>query len=154
MSKVKEINLKKHDLNAFRAEFAGCLILTKDNKILLQKRDKKAFSYPSYISAFGGRIETRETATQAIIRELKEELEIIVTEDEIRFIGAVAEEISDYSELIYEFFWHDKNGILTDKCNEGSQKIFKCYHEVLVNKKLIDDVPWIIKRCIKLGFID
>jgi len=38
MNKVKEINLDKHDLNAFRAEFAGCLILTKNNKILPQNQ--------------------------------------------------------------------------------------------------------------------
>jgi len=103
MKNVKEIDLNKFDLTKFKKKSSGCLILTKDNKILLQERDQ-------YCPLFSWHISTK-------------------------------------------FFWHDKSGILTDKYNEGFQKIFQNYKEVLSNKKLVDDIPWLINKCVDLGYI-
>jgi len=56
-------------------------IILKDGKILLGKRLKKDSFYGLWCT-FGGSIETGETPTQALKRELKEELGIDILEPE------------------------------------------------------------------------
>lgn len=56
-------------------KLAGCVILDKDNKILLLHRNTKKriqWELP------GGKIENKETSEQAAIREIKEELGITI----------------------------------------------------------------------------
>lgn len=150
---IKEIDLSQINYSQFSGFFTGCIILTKNKKILLQKRGDDFYTYPGYLSTFGGKIEDNEQPIDAIIRELKEELEVNVYKDELIFLGAVTEKISGYTELIYEYFWHDKNGILTDVCNEGSQKLFSTYNEILAYPKLLDDITWIINKISKFKVI-
>lgn len=53
----------------------GLLIINKEKQILLQLRDNiDIIPYPNCWSTFGGQIEENETPEDAIIRELKEEL--------------------------------------------------------------------------------
>jgi ADP-ribose pyrophosphatase YjhB (NUDIX family) len=52
------------------------IITTKDNRVLLQKRDNKPnIEYPSCYSLISGYLEECETPLEGIIRELKEEFE-------------------------------------------------------------------------------
>ena len=71
---IKIIDLTKADESSFHKRFVGCLVLTNNNKILLQQRGNDWDRFPGYLATFGGRIELEETAPQALVRELKEEL--------------------------------------------------------------------------------
>ena len=54
---------------------ANAILVTPNDEIIMQQRDNKPeIENPGMISFFGGGIENKETAEQAIIRELKEEL--------------------------------------------------------------------------------
>ena len=53
-------------------------VLLQDNKILLTKRSATSKSYPNKFEFPGGKLEINETHKQALIRELKEELDIEV----------------------------------------------------------------------------
>lgn len=60
---------------------AGAIII-KDKKVLMSRtRGKEIFVNP------GGKLQERETAVQALIRELKEELSIAVEEKDLELFG-------------------------------------------------------------------
>ncbi|EDZ44026.1 MAG: NUDIX domain-containing protein [Rhodobacteraceae bacterium] len=58
------------------AEYA-CAIIIKDGKTLLGRRAHFRAAYPNCWDFIGGKIEAGETAEQALIRELGEEIAII-----------------------------------------------------------------------------
>jgi len=104
MDEIKLVDLAKIKKSGYKDQFVGCVVLTKDNKILLQQRGHDFSTYPDYLCEFGGHIESGEQPTQAIIRELNEELGAFAKENEIISLGAVTEEMSNHTELIYTFF--------------------------------------------------
>ncbi len=64
-------------INSTLNQYAGALLVTPDGKIILQQRDNKpGIMNPGQITTFGGAVEDGETPEQAIIRELKEELDL------------------------------------------------------------------------------
>lgn len=64
-----------------------CLVVEKEGKLLLvQARNRKRYYFP------GGKIDEGETYTQALQRELKEELQISVAEQSFNYIGSVVGE--------------------------------------------------------------
>jgi len=62
---------------------ALAIIQNSQGKILLQHKDKDAPNNPNTWCLFGGGIENDETPTEAIIRELDEELLLKVTEPKL-----------------------------------------------------------------------
>ena len=58
-------------------------ILIKEEKIILTKRAPTVKNFPNYWEFPGGKVEDEETLIQALIRELQEELNIIVNEKSI-----------------------------------------------------------------------
>src|SRR5699024_12823190 len=64
-----------------------CLVVEKEGKLLLvQARNRKRYYFP------GGKIDEGETYTQALQRELKEELQISVEEESFNYIVSVVGE--------------------------------------------------------------
>lgn len=53
-------------------------VLVKDNKVILTKRSSKCKSYPNKFEFPGGKVEKDEGLKEALVRELKEELNIDV----------------------------------------------------------------------------
>ncbi|HLP21710.1 MAG TPA: NUDIX domain-containing protein [Chitinophagales bacterium] len=60
-------------------QVATALIFDRNNKLLIYLRDEKPeIPFPGYWDLFGGRVEEGETPEVALMRELKEELDIDV----------------------------------------------------------------------------
>ena len=61
------------------------VILQLDKKIILQLRDnKKGLVYPDMWGVFGGQVEEEECPSQTAVREIEEELNITLIENEIK----------------------------------------------------------------------
>jgi len=65
----------------------GVLLQTPTGSLLFQERDKNIKRNPGKIAPFGGGIETGETTIECAIRELDEELDLKVTEQDLQKIG-------------------------------------------------------------------
>ena len=152
MPHIIERNPKTLLRDAFQAAYSGAIILTTSNQLLLQQRTETTRSFPGYLAMFGGRIEDKETPTQAIIRELHEELGALIDPDEVIFLGALTESISNHQDLIYEFFWHDKTGKITG-CFEDTPAYFDTLDAVYQHPKPMKDIFWSLKRCQTLGIL-
>ena len=61
-------------------EVATALLFDRTNRLLIYKRDQKPdIAYPGYWDLFGGMVEEGETPEIALVRELKEELGLSIT---------------------------------------------------------------------------
>jgi len=88
-------------------------IILKDNKILLIKRSNYTKIYPDFWACPGGRAGSGETAEQNVIREVKEEVNLIFTPTEIlttatwqnRFLGTWTGAIKIQEEEVTDYGW-------------------------------------------------
>ena len=69
----------------FKLMPAACVILKKDNQILLHKRQNTGFQDGTY-SIIGGGVDGNETVRQAAIREIKEEIGVNVKKEDLKII--------------------------------------------------------------------
>ena len=61
-------------------EVATALLFDRTNRLLIYKRDQKpSIAYPGHWDLFGGMVEEGETPELALVRELKEELGLSIT---------------------------------------------------------------------------
>ncbi len=148
ISKLKIVLLEHVDTNMFKRTCVGCLVKSKNNQIVLQQRDGNCLSFPGCLATFGGGIEKGETPMEALIRELKEELGAEVHASDVLSFGAITEAETDYSEVIYVYFWHDKQGTITG-CYEGKAKYYKDIAEAETHPKIMNDVRWLLQVCKK-----
>ena len=145
--KIQQIDLNVADISHIKAKYTGCVILTQDKQLLLQQRRDTCHRYPGMISSFGGKIESDESPLAGLIRELDEELGAQVLTNEPIFIGAVTEAITQHTEIVYEYFWHDIDGRITG-CFEETPLYFDSVDATLKRKdKLMDDVIWALTKC-------
>jgi 8-oxo-dGTP diphosphatase len=136
----------------FTSYFVSCLVITKDNKILLQHRTADARSYPEHLATFGGGIEIGESPIQALVRELEEELGAKVKPNDVIYIGAITEEITNHTELLHTYFWHDKLGTITG-CYEGEPRFYPNFSEAQKHPKIMDYVQWLYHQCQQRGLL-
>jgi len=148
---VESLDLTKTDKTVFKRKSVGCIILTKDLRILLQMRDENR-SFPGCLSTFGGGIEAGEEPIQTLVRELYEELEVDVNESEIVNLGAITDAVSKYTELVYVYFWHDHLGTITG-CYEGSPLYFDNIESAITHPKVMDYVRWLLEKCKNRGLL-
>ena len=142
---IRIIDLTTVDTTNFKG-FVGCIVLTKENKIMLQQRPPNWRTFPDCLATFGGHIETNETPLAAVVRELEEELGAKVIPADLINLGAITEVITNYSELIYVYFWHDKHGTITG-CYECEAKYYDNCTAALAHPKIMDDVRWLLRQC-------
>jgi 8-oxo-dGTP diphosphatase len=69
-------------------------VLRKNNQILLTSRPKSKH-YADYWEFPGGKIEPAESVMEALIRELKEELDILVKEEDCRRLTAFVQHYTE-----------------------------------------------------------
>jgi len=83
-------------------------ILIYQGKILCMQRGKGKYSYTDYTYEFpGGKIEPRESKEEALIREIQEELNIIL--DNYEFFQQVSYTYPDFSVTLYFFISYLKS---------------------------------------------
>lgn len=146
-SATKVVDLKETNELLFKNRYVGCIILTKNQKILIQQRSGDV-RYPNYLSEFGGKIEEGESPIQAIRREINEELGALVEEKDLINLGAVTEDMSNHEELVYVFFWYDSRGTITG-CYEGEAVHFEDVASILAKKNITDGLRLMLKICQK-----
>lgn len=143
---IQQIDLTKTSGAAFLHCCVGCIVLSQDGKIVLQQRDSASPTYPDCLATFGGGLEPGESPIQALVRELKEELGAQVQESEVISLGAITERATNYSELIYVYFWQDKYGSITG-CYEGKAEYYDNCTAAMMHPKIMDDVRWLLRQC-------
>ncbi|MEI7579887.1 MAG: NUDIX domain-containing protein [bacterium] len=93
-----------------------------DNQILIQDRSniKKTINIPW--GYFGGGIEAGETPVMALIREVKEELELTINEKDLKFIGIYTDQPIPEKKIIrHAFLWKINIPISELKLHEGKR---------------------------------
>lgn len=113
------INLKKIGLSVF------CIIFDKThNKYLILKRNGVKQEKYGFTWGFpGGHIEDGETSTQALVREINEETEIVLKENKLRqiFVAETPHDYDDYHSIYffyYTFMDKKKNVIINSESLE------------------------------------
>ena len=124
----------------------SCIILTHDNRILLQYRDSRFYRFANCVSTFGGGLEKNETAEQAVQREIHEELGAKMVLRDFIHLDTYTEAATNFTEVIYGYFWHDQSGLITG-CFEGTPLYCRSYSEAMKLNNLMDDVPYLLNLC-------
>lgn len=140
--------LRQFDPKRFTHAAVACVVLSHDNKIVLQQRDDYAPTAPNCLSTFGGGIESNETPMEALVRELNEELGAIVKPEDVVTLGVITEPETNPHELLYVYFWHDKHNTITG-CYEGKANYYRTIAEINKHPKITDEVHWMLRECKK-----
>lgn len=143
---IRVLDINNLDETSFSSRYVGCIVLTHDHKILLQQRGPDWDRYPNCLATFGGKIEPLESPRSALLRELNEELGAIVSPADVITISPISETYTDHTELIYTYFWHDKNNTITG-CYEGEAKQFDNISEALNHPQIMADAAWLLNQC-------
>lgn len=111
---MKDISVMIDDV---KFNFRVGVIFENNGRILLERGDNIDFSVIP-----GGRVQTLETVKQTLIREVKEELEIDISQEEIKFVSIIENffimDGTKYHELYYVFkIKLDDDNIITKQNN-------------------------------------
>ena len=131
---------------------ADCIILTKENKILLQQRPVHWERAGGCLVTFGGKIENNESDQQAICREIKEELGAEIAPTELIKIGDFEDHFSDHTELSHLYFWHDKTGKITG-CYEGEAVYYDQINAALNHPQIMSYLARALLQCKKMALL-
>lgn len=150
---IKEVAANGITKTKYKAHLADCVVLTHDNKILLQYRPPSWRKDPDNdINLFGGHVEDGEAITAALIRELHEETGAQINPDELHFIAAVTEAWTDHTELVHIHFWHDREQTITG-CYEAEARHYKNLDDALSQAGLMDYARWALIKCKEKGLL-
>ena len=108
-------------------ELAGCVILDDYGRILLIHRsdvDQPHWELP------GGKIEEDETAEEAAVRELKEELDV-----DVRLVGSLGSELLEQGNKVYKYNWFQ--AVIA----QGIVKIMEAYEYDDADYFELEDMP-------------
>ncbi|OHA16365.1 MAG: hypothetical protein A3G52_04445 [Candidatus Taylorbacteria bacterium RIFCSPLOWO2_12_FULL_43_20] len=118
--------------------------INSKHQILIQ--DRRGYKKPDW-GFFGGEIEEGETPTQAVIRETKEELQIDVRADELKYFGTSITMWNECKNIRYMFSYHterEKFDVL-----EGKGGLWLTFEEVsqrLDDKDRFDEIADSLKK--------
>lgn len=149
---TKNIHIMKPENIREMPQLTSCIIMTFDNRILLQQRPGNWRTYPGYVCCFGGHVEKDEPPLQAICRELQEELGARVDEKDVIPLSCYSESITQFKEVVHGYFWHDKDHLITG-CHEGETYYLNHLSELNNVPLIMDDVLWLIECSAKNGLL-
>lgn len=88
------------------------ILYTSAGQILLQHRTDDAFRLPGYWAFFGGGIEQGENPTEALTREIREELSYLVQNPKLLLAQKVRDEENDNTKYVFVEQYRDQSLIL------------------------------------------
>lgn len=116
--------------------------------VFLQKRDSNAKVLPGHFSFFGGKVENGESLKEALEREIKEELGVVL--NNYNFLGTY-QSFKDKSITLNVYFTKVNNNFEKEiKVNEGEYGKFFSESEMLLESMLIENDKIILKDFYKL----
>lgn len=133
-------------MEAFKAHLGDCVVLSQNRKIIMQQRPLSWGRFGGNLNLFGGHIESGESVSQGLVRELHEELGAIVNPADLIFIGAVSEDFTDHTELVHVPFWHDVHGTITG-CYEAEAVYYETVADALAHPQIMDYARWALMAC-------
>jgi len=99
------------------------LVLMKENKILLSRRYNTGY-FDNYYSLPAGHLDGKETLKQAMVREAKEEVGVVLDPSDLELIHTMNRKIPDNERVDFFFTtkkWQGEPKIIeTDKCDDLS----------------------------------
>lgn len=139
--------IPNNSINTYRhlPQYTSCLLLSENNHFLLQQRGNDWPRFPGVISVFGGKIEKGEQPEEALRRELKEELDIDISIDDVIKLSQYTEKASQHEELIYAFGYRLTSHQLYH-CHEGSVVVLDSVETLMSHPKVMDEVKWLVDK--------
>ena len=92
---------------SFKVSVQG-LIYNGKNEVLLMKRDP-CIAYGNMYCLPGGHLENNETITEGMIRELKEEIGVVFSENELELVKVINRKLKDNNYIDFVFKGYLKN---------------------------------------------
>lgn len=148
---IRAVPPERADTTIFTKTLADCVVLTHDNKILLQQRTP-AWSSAGCLNLFGGHVESGETPLQGMMRELHEELGAQIIVNDVVTLGAITEAETDHSEIVHGYFWHDKHATITG-CYECEAAYYDRIAAACAHPKIMDYTVWFLRLCQQRGLV-
>ncbi|MBU6475037.1 MAG: NUDIX domain-containing protein [Alphaproteobacteria bacterium] len=136
MDEIQRVDLSTADLKSYKKKLADCVVLTHEGKLYLQRRPENWGSHAGVINLFGGHVEAGETAEQGVIRELNEETGARIAPEDLVFIDAVTEGMTQHAEIVHIYFWQDKAKTITG-CHEAEPVTFDTVDAALAHPKIV-----------------
>ncbi len=97
------------------------VFILKNDKVLLGRRANTGWM-DGHLCPFGGHVEEGETPLRAIIREIQEELGVLIKADDLEFACVAARNTTATEYVAYEFVIRDKDypfyNAEPEKCSE------------------------------------
>jgi UDP-N-acetylmuramate--alanine ligase len=89
---------------------ANVLVSDQQGNLILQQRDMNpGINNPGMITGFGGAVEDNETVVKAAARELREETNLVFTDDELTFLTTVFQEKVNDGQPRWVYYFSLKN---------------------------------------------
>lgn len=152
MQTLRPLDPAAIDETVFKKKLADAIVMTKDGKLLMQQRTPDWGKSAGKLTAFGGHVEDGETPLEALKRELKEELGADVNDGEILSLGALTEEETGHTEIVYAWFWHDRRGTITG-CYECEAVYYDRVAGALAHPKIMDYAVFLLQECVRRGLL-
>lgn len=106
----------------YKSNVTVSLILFRNDKreILLQKRKNTGYMDGMYDTACSGHLEKNESVFEALIREAKEEIGIIINKNDIKLISVIHAKNENYINFFFEVTSFDEIPVVMEKekCEE------------------------------------
>jgi 8-oxo-dGTP pyrophosphatase MutT (NUDIX family) len=96
-------------------KFAGVILITNENKILLQRRNNKpGIDNPGKVALFGGGINPDEEPISAAVREIQEELCLELEKNSLEFFQEYHKTVAMHGRDVINYIFIAKNINLKD----------------------------------------
>ena len=123
VSSIRLVSSDRLDKIVYRKCLADCVILAQDGRILMQERTQCWGDMAGVLNLFGGHVEVGETVMEGLLRELHEEVGAVIRPEDVRFIGALTEDFTEYQDVVHVHFWYDVEGLVTG-CYEAEPRYY------------------------------
>jgi putative hydrolase of the HAD superfamily len=131
----------------YKKAYSGVLLISKDGSLILQRREnKKGISNPGKITTFGGIAKPGETPEENAIRELEEELGLLVSPSDLHSLTTLGKPETDNTWTNCTIYWSYGVDPINLRIREGSDIEFLSIDEAINHPSLSPVCRAIISR--------